>query len=38
MQTTTFSYTRQNLASTMDYVVNNHSPIVITRQNKEPVL
>lgn len=38
MQTTTFSYTRQNLASTMDLVVNNHSPIVITRQNKEPVV
>lgn len=38
MQTTTFSYTRQNLASTMDKVVNDHSPIIITRQNKEPVV
>jgi len=38
MQTTTFSYTRQNLASTMDAVVNNHSPITITRQNKEPIV
>lgn len=38
MQTTTFSYTRQNLASTMDKVVNDHSPITVTRQNKEPVV
>lgn len=38
MQTTTFSYTRQNLASTMDRVVNDHSPVIITRQNKEPVV
>lgn len=38
MQTITFSYTRQNLASTMDAVVNNHSPITITRQNKEPIV
>ena len=38
MQTETFSKTRQNLASTMDYVVQNHTPITITRQNKEPVV
>ena len=38
MQTETFTQTRQNLASTMDYVVQNHTPITITRQNKEPVV
>ena len=38
MQTATFSQTRQNLASTMDMVVNNHIPITVTRQNKEPVV
>ena len=38
MQTRTFSYTRQNLASTMDIAIHNHTPITITRQNKEPVV
>ena len=38
MQTTTFSYARQNLATTMDKVTNNHIPITITRQNKEPIV
>ena len=38
MQTITFSQTRQGLATTMDNVVNNHTPITITRQNKEPVV
>ena len=38
MQTSTFSYTRQNLATTMDMVILNHTPITITRQNKEPVV
>ena len=38
MQTSTFSQTRQNLAMTMDNVVQNHTPITITRQNKEPVV
>ncbi|PHS56741.1 MAG: type II toxin-antitoxin system prevent-host-death family antitoxin [Sulfurimonas sp.] len=38
MQTTTFSQTRQHLASTMDAVVANHNPITITRQNKEAVV
>ena len=38
MHTETFSATRKNLASTMDYVVANHTPITITRQNKEPVV
>ena len=38
MQTQTFSYARQNLASTMDIVINNHTPMTITRQNKEPIV
>jgi len=38
MQTQTFSYARQNLASTMDIVANNHTPMTITRQNKEPIV
>ena len=38
MYTETFSEARKNLASTMDFVVKNHVPITITRQNKEPVV
>ena len=38
MQTATFTQTRQHLASTMDDVVFNHSPVTITRQNKEAVV
>ena len=38
MNTTTFTQARQNLASTMDYVAQNHTPITITRQNKEPIV
>jgi antitoxin YefM len=34
----TFSQMRQNLATVIDTVVNNHSLIIITRQNKEPVV
>ena len=38
MQTITFSHTRQHLADTMTSVVQNHMPVTITRQNKEPVV
>ena len=38
MHTETFSSARKNLASTMDYVVSNHTPVTITKQNKEPVV
>ena len=38
MQTMTFSQTRQHLASTFDAVVQNATPILVTRQNKEPVV
>ena len=38
MQTINFSQTRQNLASTFDSVVDNCTPVIVTRQNKEPVV
>jgi antitoxin YefM len=38
MQTATFTQTRQHLATTMDDVVLNHTPVTITRQNKEAVV
>ncbi len=38
MQTFNFSHTRQNLASTFDFVVNNAMPIIVTRQNKASVV
>ncbi len=38
MKTVNFSQTRQNLASTFDSVVDNSTPIIVTRQNKEPVV
>ncbi len=38
MQTQTFSNTRQHLSQTMDKVVDNHTPVTITRQNKEAVV
>jgi antitoxin YefM len=38
MKTMTFSQIRQHLATAIDAVVNNHSPIVITRRNKESVV
>ena len=38
MQTLNFSHTRQNLASTLDDVVDNAMPVIITRQNKESVV
>lgn len=31
MKTLTYSETRQNLAQTMDKVINDHAPIIITR-------
>ena len=38
MKTINFSQTRKNLASTFDTVVDNSMPIIVTRQNKEPVV
>ena len=38
MQTVNFTNVRQNLASTLDFVVDNSVPVTVTRQNKEPVV
>jgi len=38
MKTINFSQTRQNLAATFDLVVDNCTPVIVTRQNKEPVV
>jgi len=38
MKSLNFSHTRQNLASTFDFVVDNCMPVTVTRQNKEPVV
>jgi len=38
VQTSTYTYIRQNLAMIMDNVTNNHTPIVVTRQKKDPVV
>ena len=38
MKSVNFSYTRQNLASTFDFVVDNSMPVMVTRQNKESVV
>ena len=38
MRTINFSQTRQNLASTFDSVVDDCTPVIVTRQNKESVV
>ena len=38
MQTSTYTDVRQNLATVMDDVVLNHTPIVVTRQKKDAVV
>jgi len=38
VQTINFSKARANLANTLDTVVENSEPIIVTRQNKEPVV
>ena len=38
MKNINFSHTRQNLASTFDFVVDNSMPVMVTRQSKEPVV
>jgi len=38
MKSVNFSHTRQNLASTFDFVVDNSMPVMVTRQNKESVV
>ncbi len=38
MESITYSSARQNMASTMDSVCDDHSPIIITRKNKRSVV
>lgn len=38
MDAITYSYARNNLAKTMDQVVDNRMPIIITRQNARSVV
>jgi antitoxin YefM len=38
MEAITYSAARQNMASTMDSVCDDHSPIIITRKNKGSVV
>lgn len=38
MRTLTLSETRKNFAATMDKVTQDHIPVIITRQNHEPVV
>jgi antitoxin YefM len=38
MDAITYTEARNNLAKTMDKVNDNHAPIIITRQNGQPVV
>ena len=38
MNTVTYTEARNSFASTIDRVVENHTPIIITRQKKESVV
>ena len=38
MEAITYSAARQNMASTMDAVCDDHAPIIITRKNKRSVV
>lgn len=38
MDTITYTKARQNLASTMEKVCDDHNPLIITRKNKRPVV
>ncbi len=38
MLVSTFSETRKNFAATMQQVIDNHEPLIITRQNHESVV
>lgn len=38
MDTITYTNARQNLASKMEQVCDDHSPLIITRKNKRPVV
>jgi antitoxin YefM len=36
MRTTSYSDLRQNLAATLDSVINDHAPVIITRERGKP--
>jgi antitoxin YefM len=38
METVTYSSARANLAKTMQKVCDNHEPVIITRQQENPVV
>ena len=38
MDTISYTKARQNLASTMEQVCDDHNPLIITRKNKRPVV
>lgn len=38
MDTISYTKARQNLASTMEQVCDDHNPLVITRKDKRPVV
>lgn len=38
MEAITYSHTRQNLAEIMNKVADDHAPVLITRQNGQPVV
>ncbi|WP_296283513.1 type II toxin-antitoxin system Phd/YefM family antitoxin [uncultured Acinetobacter sp.] len=35
MKVITYSYLRKNLANVLDGVIDDHSPVLVTRQNKQ---
>lgn len=38
MEAATYTAVRQNLAQTMDKVIRDHSPVIVTRQKSESVV
>ncbi len=38
MDTISYTKSRQNLASSMEQVCDDHNPLIITRKNKRPVV
>ncbi|WP_018465300.1 type II toxin-antitoxin system Phd/YefM family antitoxin [Calidithermus timidus] len=38
MRAITYTHARQNLAKTMDEIIDNHDPIIITRNNGRAVV
>jgi antitoxin YefM len=38
MNAVTYTHVRNNLAKTMDQVCADHTPVIVTRQNQQPVI